>query len=147
MAYDLSIISDQFPDDEDSENSLVGLNCAPPETDHAAPALRRLRPNPYRSLGGFLNYEGWPDCERLMELDRAIQSQAQKHDEDWDDSENPAAPHRVHRPSAGSVGGTSGKNRFQPTTEYVGSKGGDHRSGSSGRNIVKELEDLNIRRL
>ena len=26
----------------------------------------------FRSLGGYLNYEGWPECHRFMELDRVI---------------------------------------------------------------------------
>jgi hypothetical protein len=36
--------------------------------------LRKLPPSPFRSLGGYLDYAEWPDCERFMELDRAIQS-------------------------------------------------------------------------
>jgi hypothetical protein len=31
------------------------------------------------SLGGEFDYAGWPDCERFMELDRAIQLDA-RHD-------------------------------------------------------------------
>ena len=147
MAYDTRIISDQIPDDEDSENSRGGLNCAPPETDYAAPALERLPPDPYRSLGGFMNYEGWPDCERLIELDREIQRQAQKHVECSDDSENPAAPHPVHRPPSERVGRTSrkntGPNQLQSTSVREVRIAQEDRLAT----IWSELEDLRIRRL
>jgi hypothetical protein len=35
--------------------------------------LRKLPPGPFRSLGQHLDYTGWADCERFMELDREIQ--------------------------------------------------------------------------
>jgi hypothetical protein len=75
MGYEIDATNDEFLDDGGSESGRLELNDEPSETDHAAPPLQRLPPDPYRSLGGFLNYAGWPDCERMMELDGAIQSQ------------------------------------------------------------------------
>lgn len=54
--------------------------------------LRKLPASPFRSAGGYLNYAGWPDCQRFMELDRAIQlraheSQNGEDDADTDDQE------------------------------------------------------------
>lgn len=38
------------------------------------PPLVKLPPCPWRSLGGYLNYENWPERERFAELDLAIKS-------------------------------------------------------------------------
>jgi hypothetical protein len=44
--------------------------------------LRKLPPGPFRSLGQHLDYAGWADCERFLELDREIQrGAALEHDE------------------------------------------------------------------
>src|SRR5580658_3414955 len=56
----------------------VDLHCSLPEIVCAAPRLRKLPPGPFRSLGGYLDYEEWPDRERFMELDRALQHSAQE---------------------------------------------------------------------
>ena len=39
---------------------------------------RKLPRGPFRSLGGYLDYAGWPECQRFMELDRAIRHTAQE---------------------------------------------------------------------
>lgn len=39
--------------------------------------LKPLAPGPWRSLGRYLDYSNWADRERFVELDRAIQSNAQ----------------------------------------------------------------------
>ena len=39
--------------------------------------LRRLPPGPFRSLGEYLDYSGWPDRERFLELDRALKARRQ----------------------------------------------------------------------
>ncbi len=44
--------------------------------------------HPWRSLGGFLDYEHWPDRDRFMELDAAISLL------DDDDQESPRIPFR-----------------------------------------------------
>ena len=129
MAYDTGFVSDELPDDEDFDDSRVELNCAAPDPEYPAPPLQRLPADPHRSLGGFLNYAGWPGCERLMELDKEIQSRAQKQIEHVDDSENSASPHRDHRRSAGRVDGTAravetGSNQ-QTSVRKVRSAGAD----------------------
>jgi hypothetical protein len=44
----------------------------------ATVVLEKLPPGPTRSLGGYFDYELWPDCERFLELDRALQLRAQE---------------------------------------------------------------------
>jgi hypothetical protein len=38
---------------------------------------------PWRSLGGFLNYENWPERERFLELDRKIRI-LRAQEREWD---------------------------------------------------------------
>lgn len=49
-----------------------------PETEDAPSPLQMLPPGPARSLGGYLDYSGWPERERFLELDRAIARQAEE---------------------------------------------------------------------
>lgn len=62
--------------DEPSEEA--GLAWAPSglESACAINRLRKLPPSPFRSVGGYLDYAGWSDCQRFMELDRLIQVSA-----------------------------------------------------------------------
>jgi hypothetical protein len=62
--------------ESDERDESVDLDCLLPEAVCAVPRLRKLPPGPSRSLGGYLDYEGWPDRERFMELDRALQHAA-----------------------------------------------------------------------
>jgi hypothetical protein len=39
--------------------------------------LRKLPPSPWRSLGGYFDYDHWADRERFVELDRAIAASQQ----------------------------------------------------------------------
>lgn len=39
--------------------------------------LREVAPGPWRSLGRYLDYTNWPERERFVELDRAIETNAQ----------------------------------------------------------------------
>jgi hypothetical protein len=36
--------------------------------------LSQLPPGPWRSLGGYLDYSDWPERDRFIELDRAIEA-------------------------------------------------------------------------
>jgi len=47
-----------------------------PVADDASAPLVRLPPSPFRSLGGYFSYEGWPDQQRFMELDEALRRKA-----------------------------------------------------------------------
>jgi hypothetical protein len=50
-----------------------------PVADDTRPRLVRLPPSPFRSFGGYFNYEGWPDQQRFMELDEALRRQAREN--------------------------------------------------------------------
>jgi hypothetical protein len=60
---------------------VISTRCAPghrePEclsarADNGGPALVKLPPGRFRSLGGYFNYDGWPDQQRFMELDDVL---------------------------------------------------------------------------
>ena len=53
-----------------------------PVADDASPTLVRLPPSPFRSLGGYFSYEGWPDQQRFMELDEALRRKAYENLQD-----------------------------------------------------------------
>jgi hypothetical protein len=54
------------------ENTCDEQDFAVPATDGAESRLTKLASSPFRSLGGYLNYEGWSDRGRFMELDEAL---------------------------------------------------------------------------
>ena len=84
-----------------SRHSTCGLDkseFAPPIADYAGPLLVRLPPSPFRSLGGYFNYEGWPDQQRFMELDEALRLKARESLQIW--SKPIPAPRRSDLPSA-----------------------------------------------
>jgi hypothetical protein len=57
MEFDLNI---------DEMHQIANTAAEPPST------LVRLPHLPWRSLGGYLNYEEWPERERFLELDQAL---------------------------------------------------------------------------
>ena len=65
-----------FIDHLPSSDCVSSVSAASRNRTCAVPRLRKLPPSPSRSLGGYLDYEGWPDRERFMELDRALQHAA-----------------------------------------------------------------------
>jgi hypothetical protein len=71
------------PQNDHSENGLVESGFMPDPNTHCDVSLRRIMPpSQFRSLGGSLDYGGWSERERFMELDRALQREPQqKHDE------------------------------------------------------------------
>jgi hypothetical protein len=75
-------------------HSTCGLDkseVAPAIADYAGPLLVRLPPSPFRSLGGYFNYEGWPDQQRFMELDGALRLKARENLQIWSKT-NSSAP-------------------------------------------------------
>jgi len=101
VADQTNTASRSFPDGWQVEPEVVGLDCAPPpDANYDAVPRQRLPPSPYRSLGGYLNYAGWSERERFMELDRAIQRQVHAEPSDIDDqasSDGPLLPIPVRR--------------------------------------------------
>ena len=138
-----------FLEGEHSQNGRVELDCTPPETDHAVPPLRKLPHSPSRSLGGYLDYAGWSDSQRFMELDGAIQRQGREsvyadRNADSDDSQ---LLRPVRRCSATPGEGCRCKNIFRSPSDYTGTKYEEHRTDPSFAVVIKGLEDLPLRRL
>jgi hypothetical protein len=72
--------------DELSENAELAGERSDSESACRAGRLARLPHSPFRSAGGYLNYAGWVDCGRFMELDRAIRLQTNKTQSTEDES-------------------------------------------------------------
>jgi hypothetical protein len=76
VEYRGSSANDEFIGSGHSACRLNESEFASPLADDASPPLVRLPPNPFRSLGGYFSYEGWPDQQRFMELDDALRRKA-----------------------------------------------------------------------
>ena len=89
-----------------SQNCRVELDGEPSETGGSVAAKRhRLPPSPSRSLGGCLDYAGWPDRDRFLELDRVLQNHAQENrDSDYhfypDEAESDGVEWEEHQADA-----------------------------------------------
>jgi hypothetical protein len=78
VVYQSDTTNGEFPNGWHAENFRLDLEGVPLETDGAAlPRRHRLPPSPSRSLGGYLDYAGWPDRERFMELDSVLRCRSQ----------------------------------------------------------------------
>jgi hypothetical protein len=97
MEYRGSSANDEFIDSGQSAWGLDESTFAAPVADDASSPLERLPPGPFRSLGGYFSYEGWPDQQRFMELDEALRRKAY---------ENPQGckPRRSQGVGAGATG-------------------------------------------
>jgi len=79
--------------DEPGEKAELAWERSDSDPVCRAGRLEKLPASPFRSVGGYLNYAGWPDCQRFLELDRAIQLQAhesQNAEEQADLDDRPA---------------------------------------------------------
>jgi hypothetical protein len=79
VAYPSSSANDESFDSWHPACELDESDFAPPAADYAPPPLVKLPPSPFRSLGGYFNYEGWPDQQRFMELDEALRHRAREN--------------------------------------------------------------------
>lgn len=95
LEYPGSSANDEFIVNGHSARELDESEFASPAADHASPPLVRLPPSPFRSLGGYFCYEGWPDQQRFMELDAVLRRNA---------CENPQPANRRHAQAAGASG-------------------------------------------
>jgi hypothetical protein len=82
MEYRGSSANGEFIDSGHSAWRLDESELASPVTDDASLPLVRLPPSPFRSLGGYFSYEGWPDQQRFMELDEALRRKAYENPQD-----------------------------------------------------------------
>jgi hypothetical protein len=69
---------EELMDSGDSAYELDESEFVPPVADYTGPRLVRLPPSPFRSLGGYFNYAGWPEQQRFMELDDALRRQSRE---------------------------------------------------------------------
>jgi len=135
--------------ESDERDESVDLDCLLPEAVCAVPRLRKLPPGPSRSLGGYLDYEGWPDRERFMELDRALQHAAQERHNSGGghaDLDDPQALPAVRQRGATLDEGNRSDSRHYVTADYP-EKRDKYRADPSFVEIIRKLEDLPLRRL
>jgi len=123
-----------YQSNNESDES-VDLDCSLPETVCAVPRLRKLPPGPSRSLGGYLDYEGWPDRDRFMELDRALRQAARERHSSGGhaDSDDPQALSAVRQSCL--------------TANYAEDKSEKYRTHPAIVEVIRKLEDLPLRRL
>jgi hypothetical protein len=107
--------------------------------------LRKLRPSPFRSIGGYLDYRGWPDCQRFMELDRAIQADAHESHNTNSGADSDDCP--VESYSENLDYGYRFRNGSCLTADYANTKGAEHGTAPSFADVIGKLEDLPVRRL
>ena len=91
------------------------------EGKEQSPPLQKLPSTPTRSVGGYLDYEGWRDCQRFLELDCALKRSG------LDEAPETFATRRC---TARLAGGSQCGNRFARTGDYPGSRCPDHRNRS-----------------
>jgi len=120
----------------------------PREPLNAVSRLRKQPPGPFRSLGKHLDYRGWPGCERFMELDRAIQNEAQdgRGHEDRASWDQPQAIERSNRRAEAAEERCRSRSRHRPVNDND-EENDEHRPGPSFEEIARGFEELRFRRL
>jgi hypothetical protein len=138
LAYQSKTVSDES----------VEPDCSMLDADRVS-QLRKQPPSPYRSLGGYLDYAEWPDRERFMVLDCAIQSQApESHDTDnHTDSDDSQVLVPLQRCSAVLANGWQCKNKFRMTPDHTDRKCERHlpiveRDGAARRGVADDRAAL-----
>jgi hypothetical protein len=122
------------------------LNGGPPDSVHTVIPPQGSPFNPFQSLGGSLDYGGWPGCQRFMELDRALQTPALKNVASRLKPNNTGEECQMPQCSARTAG-VRCPNRCDSTPKYVGSKCVEHRSERSNGHVIRGLDNPAIRRL
>lgn len=78
MDYPSSSANDEFINSWQFDCGPGEPDSARTVADEAVPPLRRLPASQFRSLGGYLDYEGWSDQQRFIELDEALRRKARE---------------------------------------------------------------------
>lgn len=90
-----------------------------------ASRLEKLSFTATRSLGGYLDYDRWPDRERFLELDAALLRRRLKG---HTASNLPAQRPVTRRCVARHADGTRCVGKFEPTADYAGARCPEHRN-------------------
>lgn len=120
-----------------TENDLAARD----EAHEEASRPEKLSFTPTRSLGGYLDYDGWPDCERFLELDEALLRRSRiRGTADQQPIANRAAEQQIiRRCTAKHTDGSRCPNTFERTRTYTGSRCRDHRH-LYGLNMLRTYE-------
>src|SRR5665213_591964 len=92
---------------------------------------KKLPKDPFRSIGGYLNYAGWPECQRFIALDRAIQRRAHENQNTEGDADSNDC-------SAES---------YPENDDYIAADCQERRTRLPSAVLIIGLEDLPVRRL
>jgi hypothetical protein len=123
------------------------LNSEPPDSVRAVILPQGSPFSLFQSLGGSLNYGGWPGCQRFMELDRALQTPAPENiPSRLNKPDNSGDPRQTSECSA-SIASVRCPNKSDSTPKHVGSKCVVHPSERPKGNVIRGLDDLAIHRL
>ena len=140
-------VMEPWPDEPSEEAGLAWARSGL-ESACGINRLRKLPPSPFRSVGGYLDYAEWPDCQRFMELDRLIQVYAlesQNPPRGADSGDSQVCPLERHPETLGD--------RYQrrkisfSEADYADKKCTEHWTGPSFADVLGRLENRPIRRL
>jgi hypothetical protein len=111
--------------------------------------LRKQPSSPFRSIGGYLDYAGWPDCQRFMELDRAIQLDADesRNTDSGADSDDSLEVRPVERYPETLDHGYRPRRGFCLPVPCANTKAAEQCAGPSLADVIRGLEALPFRRL
>jgi hypothetical protein len=126
--------------DEPSEKAGLALARSGLESVCKTSRLERLPNSPFRSVGGYLNYAGWPDCERFIELDRAIQRHARENQNTEGGADSNDCPAESYPENLADIYSTPERSRLATDCQ-------EHWTGLSFADLIIGFEDLPIRRL
>ena len=102
--------------------------------------LKKLPTSPFRSVGGYLSYAGWPDCERFVELDRAIKLHAQESHNTEGGADSNDCPAESYPENLDYI------NRLRERS-FLAAACQEDWTGLSFADLIIGFEDLPIRRL
>ena len=107
--------------------------------------LQKHPTSPFRSIGGYLNYAGWSDRQRFMDVDRLIQlhTHESQNTESVDASNDCPAESYPENADHGSPF----RKRSCSASDYPDTKGQEDRTRPIFADVIKGFEDLPFRRL
>jgi len=132
-------VTEPWPDEPSKEAGLAWPQSGS-EPVCGTGRLTKLPTSRFRSLGGYLNYAGWPNRQRFIELDRAIRLRAHESQNTEGGADSNDCPAESYRENLGYI------DRLREES-CLPADGHGHWNGICLADLLTGLEDLPIRRL
>jgi hypothetical protein len=101
--------------------------------------------SPFQSIGGYLNYAGWSECQRFMDLDRLIQLHGHESQNTEGVDASNDGPAESYPEDADH--GYPFRKRSCLASDYPDTNGPKDWTRPIFGDVIKGLEDLSFRRL